>query len=111
MADFGYTRNDDEFALMLAGCDRIFIEDFTDDFHQVELLACLAAMEAGDTLVVVSLLEVSRSAAAILDVVEWLDQHGQFLRDVTSGTDTSKLVDRALLRIRLSAVIDWPGTP
>ncbi len=95
MTRYGYARRGQRERLHKAGCEKVFTEDTTD--MRPELMACLAEMGPGDTLVVTSLDEVGRVVASGVDLVEWLGRHEQYLVTLDEGLDTSRAKDRLML--------------
>ncbi|GAB3475231.1 recombinase family protein [Amycolatopsis cihanbeyliensis] len=97
MTDFGYTAHGEVKRLRAAGCAQVFAEAPEPPRLRPEFMACLAAMDRGDTLVVPSLVEISRTVRAIMDVVEWLERHDQYLRSLDEEIDTNKSQGRLQL--------------
>jgi DNA invertase Pin-like site-specific DNA recombinase len=105
-------------ALKAAGCEKIFEEKASGaQRERPQLMAALAFMRDGDTLVVWKLDRLARSIRQLIETVEALEERGIGLRSITEAIDTTtsggKLVfhifaalaefERSIIRERTSA--------
>jgi len=86
-------------ALRSAGCVRVFQERVSSVKHRPELLACLASLKPGDTLVVYKLDRLARSLRQLLEVLETLQRVGVAFRSCTEPVDTATPAGMLMLQM------------
>lgn len=86
-----------EAALREAGCTAVFTEKISSRKAQrPQLAAALAALQPGDTLVIVRLDRLARSLRELLEITANLEERGIALKVLTQGIDTSTPTGRLL---------------
>lgn len=87
--------------LLLAGCERLFIEQVSsvDVVARVKLAEVLDFVRDGDVLVVTKLDRLARSVAHLLDVLGALNAKGASLVIIGMGIDTSTPTGKLMLTI------------
>jgi DNA invertase Pin-like site-specific DNA recombinase len=96
-----------EDALKAAGCEQVFLETASGAKRdRPELLAALAAMKTGDTLVVWRLDRLARSLRHLLETIEGLEAHGMKFRSLTEAMDTSTSGGKLILSV-LGAIAEF----
>jgi DNA invertase Pin-like site-specific DNA recombinase len=84
-------------ALKRAGCKQIFTDKATGaHVKRPELMKCLKALKAGDTLVVWKLDRLGRSLHDLIGLLDDLKTRGVAFRSVTESIDTATPTGRAM---------------
>lgn len=96
-------------ALRKAGCETIYQEKQSAVKARPELEKCLAALQAGDVLIVYKLDRLARSLKHLLFVLERLEAAGAGLRSVTEPVDTSTPMGKLIIQV-LGAVAEFERT-
>ncbi len=88
-------------ALLAAGCDRVFTDEGANGSATArdELDHALAALGAGDTLVVWKLDRLSRSLSHLVALLAELGTRGIFFRSLTDQIDTATADGRPVLQM------------
>ena len=84
-------------ALKRAGCRRIFTDKATGaHVKRPELVKCLKALDAGDTLIVWKLDRLGRSLRDLIALLDDLKARGVAFRSLTEAIDTATATGRAM---------------
>ncbi|WP_447586528.1 recombinase family protein [Pseudoxanthomonas mexicana] len=75
--------------LKAASCEQIFVEHPARARDRPKLQTCLAALRAGDTLVVWSLDRLARSLRDLIEIIDDLNRRDIGFRSLSEGIDTS----------------------
>lgn len=87
-------------ALEAAGCERIFAETASGaQRDRPELIAALAFMREGDTLIVWKLDRLARSMKQLIETVEGLEARGVGFQSLTESIDTTSHGGRLVFHI------------
>lgn len=87
-------------ALEAAGCAPIFQETITTrSKNRPELEKALAALNAGDTLIVWRFDRLARSVADLLDIVQRIEAKGAHFASLSEQIDTNSSTGRAMFHI------------
>lgn len=96
-----------EAELRAAGVDVLYSERVSGQLHRrPQLDACLASLNAGDTLAVVALDRLGRSLSHLVLVVDELGKRGVQLRSLTEGFDTGTAGGELVFHV-MGAVAQW----
>lgn len=96
-----------EDALLMAGCDKVFIDKASGKLaSRPELDKCLAALREGDSLVITKLDRLGRSLKNLIALAEELKERGVALVVLDQGIDTSTPIGRMFYQI-LGAVAEF----
>lgn len=112
---YGYARvstTDQDLAAQIgmlrdAGAVRVYSEKVSGARGaRPELEACLDDLDAGDTMLVVSVSRLGRSMKQLIDTIDELGRRGIHLKSLTEGFDTSTPGGELLFNV-LGAVAQW----
>lgn len=94
-------------ALNTAGCERVFTDKITGKLaRRPELDKALMVLREGDQLVITKLDRLGRSLRHLIDLADWLQEHGVDLIVLDQGIDTSTAVGRMFFQI-LGAIAEF----
>jgi DNA invertase Pin-like site-specific DNA recombinase len=87
-------------ALQAAGCDKVFVEKASGaQRERPELLAALAYLRPGDTLVVWKLDRLARSLKQLIETIEGMEARQIGFRSLTEAIDTTTSGGRLIFHI------------
>lgn len=94
-------------ALRAAGCEQVFTDKITGKLaRRPELDKALMVLRRGDQLVATKLDRLGRSLKHLIDLSDWLQEHGVDLIVLDQGIDTSTAVGRMFFQI-LGAIAEF----